>query len=263
VKPEFWESEKIAALSFPTRLLALALLNYSDDDGYFKAHPNLVKAACFPLDDSLNIHGMLDELSQMGWVRLGKADDGVQIGHVLSFKEHQRIDKPTKSKLADKSITWYAVQESSSGTQGSLLETSRQEQGTGNREQGKEQGTSVPDGTVQSLPDCPHQRIVDLYHEILPNNPRVLRWGNDRQGHLRQRWREQASVSATSEGYKTVEAGIAWWATYFAFVAKSDFLTGKKPGREGKAPFVATLDWLLLPGKFSSVLEGKYHEAKS
>lgn len=111
----------------------------------------------------------------------------------------------------------------------------------------------------RGLPDCPHEAIIGLYHELLPTSPRVMRWGKERKGYLRQRWLEQSRPSETSKGYDTQEAGLNWFRRYFAFVAKSDFLTGRTKAREGREPFVASLEWLLLPSNFTNVLEGKYH----
>jgi hypothetical protein len=35
IKPEFWQSEIMTSIPHFSRLLAIALLNYSDDDGHF------------------------------------------------------------------------------------------------------------------------------------------------------------------------------------------------------------------------------------
>ena len=67
IKPEFWTDEDMAALDPYTRLLAIGLLNYADDEGYFNANPALVKAAVFPLDEgSANIPGGLVAVASRG-----------------------------------------------------------------------------------------------------------------------------------------------------------------------------------------------------
>jgi hypothetical protein len=101
IKPEFWQNEDLACISLHARLLAIALLNYADDSGYFQANPALVRAACFPFDDdSTNTRRSLDELSEIGYIQL-KDCSGKHIGKVLTFSLHQRIDRPVKSKIAD------------------------------------------------------------------------------------------------------------------------------------------------------------------
>ena len=66
VKPEFWTNEALSASSAETHLLAAALLNYADDEGYFNANPGLVKAACSPLrESSVSTHAQLRRLAEI------------------------------------------------------------------------------------------------------------------------------------------------------------------------------------------------------
>lgn len=100
MKPEFWQSEEMAALPPRTQLLAIGLLNFADDEGYFKAHPSLIRAAIFPFtEDSLNIHGMLSELSEADYLRLFQGDDGKNYGLITSFSKHQRVSHPKPSVI--------------------------------------------------------------------------------------------------------------------------------------------------------------------
>ena len=99
IKPEFWTSETIAPLPDAVKLLAIGLLNYADDEGYFWANPTLIRAALFPfLDESKIILGWLQDLSRVGYIRLGKRSDGDRdVGQVVNFLIYQRIDKPKPS----------------------------------------------------------------------------------------------------------------------------------------------------------------------
>jgi len=100
IKPEFWQNEEIASLSEHARLLAIALLNFCDDEGFFLANPSLVRANCFPFqEDSRNVPGSLQELSRIGYVEVRDCS-GKAIGRVVKFLSHQRIEKAQKSKLA-------------------------------------------------------------------------------------------------------------------------------------------------------------------
>lgn len=92
----------------------------------------------------------------------------------------------------------------------------------------------------------PCAQIVALYHERLPDHPRIEKLTATRQGYIHQRWREDLP---------TMEA----WGNFFDDVKQSRFLTGKVPGREGKPPFIADLEWLTRPGNFAKIAEGKYH----
>lgn len=109
---------------------------------------------------------------------------------------------------------------------------------------------------VATVPDCPHEKLIALYHELLPTCTQVVEWNDQRKAIARARWREKG---AAKPGYRTVEEGLAYWRRFFEYVAGSKFLTGKaEPGRDRK-PFVATLEWLLRPKNFAKVVEGSYH----
>jgi hypothetical protein len=100
VKPEFWRHEVLSALPPETHMLAAALINYADDEGYFNAHPGLVKAECMPLrEPSVSIHDSLCELSKIGFIQMAKGSDGKTYGRVVKFAEHQRVNRPTPSKI--------------------------------------------------------------------------------------------------------------------------------------------------------------------
>ena len=154
IKPEFHAHEELSVLPAETHLLAAALLNYADDEGYFNAHPGLVKAGTHPLrNDGLRTEEQLAQLEAMGYIERFSCADSKIVGRIVNFGQHQRVSNPTKSKLR-------AVFELASGkTPESELssspaapaevfrrptETPRPEQGTGNGEQGtgnRERGT--------------------------------------------------------------------------------------------------------------------------
>lgn len=107
IKPSFWKHEDLSTLPPETHMLAAALLNYADDEGYFNANTKLVKAECCPLrEDSTNIHRGLEQLSKVGYLRLGKCADGKSYGHIINFLEHQKVDRPTASKIKALSVIW-------------------------------------------------------------------------------------------------------------------------------------------------------------
>jgi|APSaa5957512535_1039671.scaffolds.fasta_scaffold72512_2 hypothetical protein len=140
VKPEFWTHEDLSALPEATHLLAAALLNHADDEGYFKANPKLVEAACTPLrEPSVSVAESLEMLAGIGWVELGTGEDGKQYGRIVTFADHQKVSHKTASKISTKTITWEALQKTPENIQ-SPPESLRPEQGTGNRERNREQG---------------------------------------------------------------------------------------------------------------------------
>lgn len=110
IKPEFWTDEDLAGVSEAALLLAAALLNYADDEGYFNANPGLIKAACFPLrEPSVKLHVSLTELSNIRYLEIGTVIDGKRYGHIRKFLDHQRISHAKESKIKDLQISWEDV----------------------------------------------------------------------------------------------------------------------------------------------------------
>lgn len=89
-------------LSDGAKCLAIGLLNYADDQGYFFAEPNLIRSALRPFDDnSTNVRRMLDELSHAGWIELSESQNHGPIGRIVNFLKHQKIDRPNSKTFKD------------------------------------------------------------------------------------------------------------------------------------------------------------------
>lgn len=123
IKPELWLNEDLAAITEAANLLAIGLINYADDEGYFYARPELIKAALFPIRElSVSIHGGLTELSNIGFVELRKSADGKVFGKIVNFAKHQVINRPTPSQI---SLKWDDFEP----IHGGLTEDSRSDHG--------------------------------------------------------------------------------------------------------------------------------------
>lgn len=97
------------------------------------------------------------------------------------------------------------------------------------------------------VPNCPFEKIIELYHMALPELPAVVLLNDTRRKHLQARWRENP-----------VHQDLQFWAEFFAQVKRSRFLLGQTAGRNGEKPFRATFDWLVKPSNFVKVIEGNY-----
>lgn len=110
--------------------------------------------------------------------------------------------------------------------------------------------TVVPDGTTRPKPSAsdpvPYQRIVDLYHQLLPELPRCIRLSDQRKAAIRSRWKGKDAED------------LGDWEAYFGLVRKSRFLMGLSPPGNGHKQFRADLEWLTKEANFLKVLEGKY-----
>lgn len=100
VKPEFWKHPILTKVDPMVRLLALALLNYADDEGYFYADPDAVRGDLMFREDSKNVLGWLQDLSKLGYIQLCESPESGTLGKVINFTKHQRVDKPRDSSIA-------------------------------------------------------------------------------------------------------------------------------------------------------------------
>lgn len=126
-----------------------------------------------------------------------------------------------------------------------------------NQEQDDPSGSSA-----DKLPPCPHQQIVALYAEHLPMlpQPKPGLWGGQRAKHLAARWKWLLTTERKAGELYARDAGeaMAFLGRMFAYVAKSDFLTG----RNGK--FTACdLGWLVNEENFAKVVQGNYENREA
>ena len=101
-------------------------------------------------------------------------------------------------------------------------------------------------GNEKQIPDAPHKEIISLYTKHLPMGIQPKSWDGARAAALKTRWRE---------GKKRQD--LAWWDRFFAYIAKSDFLTGRVTPKNGK-PFEIDLPWILKKENFDKIIDGKY-----
>lgn len=158
LKPEFHSHEDLSALPPETHLLAAALVNYADDEGYFNAHPVLVKAGTNPLrNDGTPMDVQLHQLCKIGYIEIAQHGDKC-FGRIVTFTTHQRVSHPTPSKLKDKFEALPKISRDN-------LELFAPE---GNREQGREQGREGP----SPVPLATNPEVATLVDRIVVTHPR-------------------------------------------------------------------------------------------
>ncbi len=94
-------------------------------------------------------------------------------------------------------------------------------------------------------PNCPHTKIIALYHKILPELQRVKAWTPKRANQLRLRWAE-----------KPERQNLGYWEKYFNYVRESKYLMGKVND------WSANLEFLTRLSGFTNTIEGKYHQER-
>ncbi len=144
VKPEFWSHPIMARMPAEVQLLALALLNHADDHGYFHADPAIIRGACVPFrEDLATISRDLAKLSEVGWIEVRSHPEQGEIGLVVNWTKHQKVDHPKASKIES-----YYIRENFAKPREKLA----LDQGSGIRDQGGE-ATPTPPASPEPQPE--------------------------------------------------------------------------------------------------------------
>lgn len=100
IKPELPQSESMGRVSREARLLFIQLFTLADDEGRARAASRLLASLLYPYDRDAGdlIDGWLGELERERSVRLYEVD-GNRYLQIEKWLTHQKIDKPTKSRL--------------------------------------------------------------------------------------------------------------------------------------------------------------------
>jgi hypothetical protein len=113
------------------------------------------------------------------------------------------------------------------------------------------QGELVP--SSQKI-ECPQQKILSLYREILPSLPDVRTLRPNLQSQVRARWNEKCH----EKGFSSQEEGLEYFRKFFTYVSNNDFLTGRK--NTGQRKWRCSYAWLMKAENFDKVTSGYYSE---
>jgi hypothetical protein len=183
IKPDAFISHSLSYVPREVRWTFAGLWTYADDEGRARDDVRLIKAALYPLDDSVSLASLASDLDRLASEEVGCVCryevDGRAYLHMPTWKKHQVINRPTPSKIPpcgkaheDSSVSDSgAIPEPSVKAHGGLTEGSRQE-GKG-KEQGKEQGTRKSAATSSD----------PLFDEFWTAYPRKTD-----KGHARKAW---------------------------------------------------------------------------
>jgi hypothetical protein len=100
IKPEFQQSESMGRVSRDARLLFVQLWTFADDKGRARAASRMLSSILFPFDDDApeRIEGWLRELEREDCI-IRYIVDGATYLQVKNWEKHQKIDKPSPSRL--------------------------------------------------------------------------------------------------------------------------------------------------------------------
>lgn len=206
IKPEFFTSLTIADLTPEQRLTFIGLWTHVDDEGRCVDDARLIKAAVWPLDDrtAADVEADLKALTESSLIARYTLTRKSYIT-VSGWREHQRINRPTKSRYPAPEQGESAPEpaptcgdENSPNTHAQLTEDSPQER---NREQGKEQGTgnkNTSSATAPRTPDpAPDRDDVERLCQHLAD--RIEQNGSKRPS-ITKSWRTAARLLLDKDG---------------------------------------------------------------
>ena len=230
IKPSFFKDEKLADLDITDRLLFIGLWTIADREGRLEDRPKFIKVEIFPYD-KVDVEAGLEELIVQNLIVRYEVEGRKYIA-IKNFLKHQRPNH----READSEYPAPACP----GKHGQ-----DREEGEGEREVEGEREWSRDDG-VTTAEQVPYQDLGVIFSEECKSSgiPRINGLDTDRRKIIAARWREQPELE--------------FWREFYRRIARSDFLSGRAPPRNGGQPFLASWDWIHKASNFRKICEGNY-----
>ncbi|MCY0940189.1 MULTISPECIES: hypothetical protein [Streptomyces] len=102
IKPEMFWSEDLAACDVTAMVTFQGLLTQADDSGRFLAHPAIIAGLVWPLrieHTPAHVARDLDQLAAVGIICRYTGCDDKDYLHVVKWEKHQKIDRPSASRM--------------------------------------------------------------------------------------------------------------------------------------------------------------------
>ena len=110
-------------------------------------------------------------------------------------------------------------------------------------------GTTVPSNNPLAE-NCPQDKIIACYHEVLPNHPPVIIWNTEKRiNQLKDFWRALVLDNEITEEQKGLDL-VKW---VFSKVKVANSLNG-----QGNNGFKADLEFITSPNNLPRIIEGFY-----
>ncbi|HET6890505.1 MAG TPA: hypothetical protein VFH31_05335 [Pyrinomonadaceae bacterium] len=107
---------------------------------------------------------------------------------------------------------------------------------------------------ASKLPTCPHQEVLFLFSEELPELPQPRVWEGSREKDLSARWKWVLDHLKKKGKAQTKEEGLEFFRRMFAYIRDSDFLMGKS------SSWSCDIGWIMKANNFAKIIEGNYHK---
>lgn len=244
IKPEFPQSETMGRISRDARLLFIELWTIADDYGKARASSRMLASLLFPYDSDAAelIDGWLDELEDSHCIRRYVVDGSTYLD-IPNWSKHQKVDRPSASKLPDFAEGSPLIRDTSRDFDEASAKIA---QDLGRERKGEDQDGKGVDPDIRS-PAQDDRPVLDeavRRFNLVADDlklPKVQRLTEPRKASLRARLRECG--------------GLDGWDTAMANIRASPFLRGEK-GNGWKADF----DFVLQQKSFTKLMEGAYDD---
>ena len=166
IKPEFPQSESMGRVSRDARLTFILLWTLADDSGRLRGNSRMLASLLYPYDeDSRSLFpGWLDELERENCVYRYKCSEGHDYLEICNWEEHQKIDKPSKSKLPAPPSRTFAKPREESPTP---REHSSGDQGPRIKDQGSRKGGEGNGAVANALPPDLPEWVVEPWQRFM------------------------------------------------------------------------------------------------
>lgn len=284
IKPGFFKNELLVEMGAFDRLLFIGLWLLADREGRIEDRPKRIKLELFPCD-TYDVDAGLTLLANVGFVKRYTINVKSVIS-IESFHKHQTPHGSEKDSelpdcdgnmtINDRDSNGYITGKKRINTPKAPINVKSEVSNGGLQDEHAHlpvsntlnpeslnpdspnpdlKGTIVPLSAAR-LPDCPHQKILELFKTRLPSLSQPRSWEGDRVANLRSRWRQCAAKSAYSEGYRDEDAGVRFWDSLFEHIATGTTLMAgyDSPGRHWQPD----LPWICKASNFQKIIDGKY-----
>lgn len=262
IKPETPQSESFGRLSRDARLCFILLWTVCDDAGRARASSRLLASLLYPYDDGedcrprttgADVERWLCEIEAEGSIQRYEVD-GDQYIQVSNWLKHQKIDKPSASRLPECSPTY----KESSRKVSKPRETSPTDLGPGpvpgkDQEDGKVACATLPpeaeddyDATPIILAQGEDAEAVKAYNAA--GEP--FGWAKCNKLTAARRARVKARLRDCG--------GLDGWRSAMERAKSSPFLRGETGRTSGHENWKVTIDFFLAESSFVKLMEGAY-----
>lgn len=212
------------------------------------------------------------EVLLRGWVL---ADDGrlyhpVMIENVLEMckkrdsnaKRQQNYRQNKRSVTRDNSVTNalvvsdYTVSNDTNTNTNTDTNKVNTDIDTSTQEQ-KAETNPIQKPAKSGLPPAPYRQIIDLYHEILPELPRVIVETEDRKRLVKSFWNWVLTSTKASGARRaeTASEAIEYCKIYFDLARGNDFVMGRTERSKDHRNWKASIDYLLSDKGKKQIIE--------